>query len=229
MYRRGFTLIELLVVLGVVLILAGLLLPALGGAYAKARALEDVNAVRQAALVAAIYSSDFDDFYPHHGRTHHAVDASFGWYQLLLRSGHYTSISEVDPPHYRRYAPAASVSIHMSKCVVLPPEQMRPGWVPPFDQLLQIPIRTSRLTYPAQKGVFYKFWFGLPEDEIVFCLGRDLRPGVNPASPVAMGDGSVRVGTCVDFNFGRNDYSTTEHVGIPVMSTWGGVNARDVP
>lgn len=229
MYRRAFTLIELLVVLGVVLILAGLLLPALGGAYAKARSLEDINAVRQAAVVSASYSADYQDLYPYLGEKTLTVIAYQRWYKPLLASGHFEHISHVDAPHFRKNYPPSSVSIYLSRCVMLPPERMRPGWVIPRDEQFQVPMRTTRLAYPSQKGVFIKFFYGRIPEEQAFCIGRYLRSGSNVASPVAMGDGSVRVGTCAYFNFGSPEYRTEEGIGTPVMSTWGGVYARDVP
>ena len=60
----GFTLVELLVVLAVIAVLAGMLLPALGRAQAKARQAACLSNLRQVGLGFALYQEDHQGRFP---------------------------------------------------------------------------------------------------------------------------------------------------------------------
>ena len=62
--RAAFTLIELLVVIAIIAILAGMLLPALGRAKAKAQRIGCVSNLKQVVLGCKMWADDHEGFYP---------------------------------------------------------------------------------------------------------------------------------------------------------------------
>ena len=61
---KGFTLIELLVVMAIIIILAGLLMPALGRAREQARKTTCANNLKQIGTAIMMYTADNSEQYP---------------------------------------------------------------------------------------------------------------------------------------------------------------------
>ena len=85
----GFTLVELLVVIGLIAALAGLLLPALARARAKATGMECFNHARQLGLASILYADDHGDRFPYNlggnaARTSVAERTRLNWVNNIM-------------------------------------------------------------------------------------------------------------------------------------------------
>ncbi len=105
---EGFTLIELLVVIGVIVILAALLLPALKGAKAKAQRTACMNHLRQINLGVRMYSDDSQDASPSPtGLPVNSVGPLYSGYKALMKN--YVGLKGASSPQDKLFACPADI------------------------------------------------------------------------------------------------------------------------
>jgi prepilin-type N-terminal cleavage/methylation domain-containing protein/prepilin-type processing-associated H-X9-DG protein len=136
---RGFTLIELLVVIAIIAVLAGMLLPALSKAKAKAQGVLCMNNTKQLALAWIMYSDDHNGTLVHNTHGDEASSPSVnsryaqwvaGWLDWFT-SSHNTNVAYLIDPRYSKLAAYFTQTRNVFKCPAdkfLSQPQRARGW-----------------------------------------------------------------------------------------------------
>lgn len=213
---RAFSMIELLVCMGVILVLAGILLPTLRGSRESAILLRSSVQARTNASLMTAYCADNRDTIPYWNDLAVAVAMDFGG--LLQQTGYVASLRETDPEGVDKHGFSR---FSLSTAVVADPKYFRPGSTVRTSQLPAAPTKLSGVLYPAEKGVAIQ-WLHVRGAEHVLW---GWNPAERPRSGFARADGSSAGVACTDFRLEHDffEYDT----GVPVLMTWGGYRGRD--
>ena len=212
----AFTLVEVIVTIGVILVLVGIWLPAISGAWVAAQNTRSASVINQGGVVLQLYQNDWRS-YPLRSDT--AINSTHQWAVLAAETGYVQIAGQLDPG--LREADRAP-TVHMSMCIAVQAALLSPVPTPPGD-IASFAVRDDMIAFPSGRGVLLRAYVDpTVENPVTFCCGSPA-----PTMPVAFADGSVALGTWRDFMLDDTLDIAGGIFGIPVYSTWGGYLSRD--
>ena len=219
--RRAFSLVELLLVVGVVFILIGISIPALSNAKRAALRARQLAQIQQCGTLLDTYIANADDWYPLAGPDQQA--AMTDWYAPLVEAGLSEGAAELDRVSLSK---GVSIAFALSGSMVSDPAYYTPdhGWYPDLHERPVSPVRSTQIQHPSSKGVLFTWRIGYDETsgrEVWWCCLDLTLP-----APLGFADGSAET-LSVEQCWTSDPIRLPEVAGVPVASTWHGVNGRD--
>jgi type II secretory pathway pseudopilin PulG len=205
-------------VLGLLSILIGMLLPAIGAARSRARLARNQAAIQQCFLLVTLYANAHGDLYP--VASDRLTTACLRWYEPILNDGLADAPEQLDAIGIRTTT-TGKPTFGLSMCAMYDPKYMIPGSTLPLRDARTIGVRQSQVQFPSDKGLMWQWWVNSGKVHANWCC----LPW-RPEGPVVMADGSGVVKKWTDFRL-EHEPEIDRQMGIPVQSTWLGYKGRD--